>query len=98
MNTAPHLTKEIFWDVDFDHLDFDKHARFVIGRVLMRGTLEDWFEIKRYYGPERIKKEATQLRYFDKKTLSFCSVYFDVPRAKFRCFIEPPSIKKLWNY
>ena len=28
-------------------LDYEKHARHIIERVLMRGMLSDWFEIKK---------------------------------------------------
>ncbi len=92
------LSKTLFWDTDINKLDYDKHARHIIARVLMRGTLNDWFEIKKYYGKERIKNEALQIRYLDKLTLNFCSQYFGIPRNKFRCYTTEQSIQKLWNY
>ncbi len=42
------LSKSLFWDTDINKVDYEKHARKIIERVLMRGTLDDWFEIKRY--------------------------------------------------
>ena len=92
------LSKSLFWDVDYNTIDWEKNCQFVIYRVLMRGTLEDWNEIKQYYGLEKIKNVATYLRYLDKKTLNFCSIYFDIPKEKFRCYNTNPSIQKLWNY
>ncbi len=92
------LTKALFWDTDINQLDYDKHARHIIGRVLMRGMLSDWFEIKQYYGIERIKEEVLKIRYLDKLTLNFCSTYFKIPKKQFRCYNTEPSIRQLWNY
>ncbi len=92
------LTPSLFWDINLDELRPDSHARFIIERVLMRGRLADWFQIKEYYGLEKIKNAVVKARYLDKITLSFCSAYFDIPKEKFRCCITPPSIQKLWSY
>ena len=72
MNLKPWL----FWDTDFQTINHQKHSRKVIERVLTMGTLTDWFEIKNYYGLDKIKKEATQIRYLDEVTLNFCCELF----------------------
>ncbi len=92
------LSRVIFWDVDYDKIDWDKKARFVIGRVVMYGTVEDWNAIKSYYGLDRIKEEMMQERYLDPKSLSFLSCLFDVPKEQFRCFTEMQSSPKQWNF
>ena len=92
------LSSSLFWDVDASNIDWDKHSRFVIERVLTRGTLDDWNEIKRGYGREKIKEEALQIRFLDKVTLSFCSHYFDVPKEEFRCYKLRQSIPTHWPY
>lgn len=93
-----NLNKALFWDTDINKIDFNKNARSIIERVVSRGTLKDWFEIKNYYGLEKIKKEVTQIRFLDKITLNFLSKYFKIPKSKFRCYNTKPYIKKLWNY
>ena len=92
------LSKLLFWDVEYKTIDWQKNAPFVIGRVILHGTFEDWKKIKEYYGIVRLKREVVKLRYLDKKSLSFCSVYFNIPERNFRCFSTEQSIKKLWNY
>ncbi|OQX99384.1 MAG: hypothetical protein B6I24_02695 [Bacteroidetes bacterium 4572_128] len=94
----PILNKVLFWDIDYQSVDYEKHARFVIQRVLTRGNLEDWKELKRYYGKIKIKKEVIKIRYLDKKTLNFCIHFFNIKKEKFRCYNIEPSIRKLWNY
>ncbi|MDY0017700.1 MAG: hypothetical protein RBS89_07665 [Candidatus Delongbacteria bacterium] len=94
----PVFRKELFWDVDYEKIDFTEHARFVIGRVVMRGNLNDWNNLKDFYGLEKIRSEAVKIRYLDKRTLSYLSVILNVKKEKFRCYNTEPSIKALWDY
>ncbi len=92
------LNKNLFWDIDVKTLDYDEHSRFIIERVLLKGDLPDWFELKKIYGIERIKKEILQVRYLDRKTLSFLSLIFYIPKEKFRCYNIKQSTQSHWNY
>ncbi|MBU0488402.1 MAG: NYN domain-containing protein [Bacteroidetes bacterium] len=92
------LSKALFWDTEYDKIDFEKNARSVIERVISRGTLDDWFAIKKYYGDERLKQEIIEIRYLDKITLNFCSKYFQLPKTSFRCFTINQSPRQLWNF
>lgn len=98
MLNGPDISRYLLWEVDTAQLDAEKHAQFIIGRVVMKGTLNDWFEIKRYYGLERIKAEMLDIRYLDKLTLSFLSVYFNIPKEKFRCYMLSQSHPTHWEY
>lgn len=91
------LNKSLFWDTKIENVDSDKHARFIIERVMTRGLLNDWFVIKSYYGFEKMKAEVVNIRSMDKVTLNFCSQYFDIPKTEFRCYNTKPFIQKLWN-
>ena len=88
----PHLREQtkilhsLFWDVAFDSIDWQRHARFVIARVVSRGNLQDWETLKTIYGKNRIKEEVVCIRSLDPKTLAFLSVYFDIDKASFRCY------------
>ena len=46
MKDEPLKNKSLFWDIDINMLDYDKHTRFIIERVLLKGDLPDWFELK----------------------------------------------------
>ncbi len=94
----PVFRKELFWDVDYESIDFKKHASFVIGRVAMRGNLDEWNTLKEFYGLEKIRSEVVSLRYLDKKTLSYLSTILNIKREDFRCYNTEPSIKALWDY
>ena len=92
------FSENLFWDVDLTDIDYEKNANQIINRVLLRGNLNDWFEIKDFYGIDQLKEEVVKMRYLDAHTLSFCSVYFEIPKTEFRCYNTPQSVKQLWNY
>ncbi|MGA0558628.1 DUF6922 domain-containing protein [Larkinella sp. VNQ87] len=46
----PNLSSTAFWDIDFQKIDFDEKARFVIEKVLNYGLWDDIKEVFRYYG------------------------------------------------
>lgn len=92
------LPKVLFWDVDFEKLDPEKNAHFIVTRVVQRGSLDDWFAIKKYYGLDIIKDILLHTRYLDKLTLHFFSMYFNIPIEQFRCYTFQQSNPELWNY
>lgn len=51
--TKPDLSKlreVLFWDTDFEKIDWIKHRQYVIERVLERGTEEEKIMIREFYG------------------------------------------------
>lgn len=84
-NLPPEFQKTLFWDVEIETMHLEKHARFIIERVVSRGNRQDWQWLKKVYGKERIRDEALRIRSLDKKTLSFLSIYLGVEKAEFRC-------------
>lgn len=92
------LSNHLFWDVNHQSIDYNKHARFVIERVVLFGRLIDWKELKAFYGLTKIKQEVIQLRTLDLKTLNFLSLVLNEPRENFRCYEQIQSASKHWNY
>ena len=88
----------LFWDTDISKIDFLKHGKYVIERVLTRGSLDAWFIIKNNYGLEQIKQVALNARWLDEKTLAFCSTYFQIPQEQFKCYIWKQSNLPHLNY
>lgn len=46
---APNVRKILFWDTDFNAVNWGKHKSAVIERVLERGSKKEIEEIKRFY-------------------------------------------------
>ena len=62
---VPAISRIIFWDTDFDSIDWAASKESVISRVLERGTEEEIAEIARYYGMniESLGKYSTKSTY-----------------------------------
>lgn len=93
-----NLRNVLFWDTDPTQLDFESHASLVIERVASLGTLEEWHQVLQYYGEERIKREVCQLRYLDKKTMSYLAARFNIPKEEFRCYTLQQSTQTHYPY
>lgn len=37
-----NFSSNLFWDIDPNNIDMEKHASFIVHRVLEYGTIEDW--------------------------------------------------------
>lgn len=95
---ALNFSKELFWDVDPDSIDFDQHARYVIERVVTRGRMADFIQLKQMYPRNRIVHELKRCRSLDPKTANFCSAYYGIKKEEFKCYTTKESKQELWTY
>lgn len=93
-----NLSKRLFWDIDFNSLDEINNRCLIIERVFSMGELSDVKEIIRFYGLQTIKKEIVNAGSFDNKTLAWLSIFLDIPKTKFKCYIKRQSNQVHWNY
>jgi len=75
-NSKPQFHRRIFWDVDFDKLDFDKYANSVIERVFDRGDVDDIRQCRRYYGDEKNSRCAVEREMANERSRLFCGRNF----------------------
>ena len=88
----------LFWDVDPETIDITQHFKYVVGRVLQAGTLQDWQILCRSFPLADIVESARQLRSLEPKALAFISIVGHVPKESFRCSITKQSTKTHWIY
>jgi len=90
----PEFSRQIFWETDFDQIDWKIKANYVIERVIEYGNWDDWKHLKSFYGMGKIKETLMQARFLREKTLVFFSYIFDEPVENFRCYtykqLNPP--------
>ncbi|MCX6233083.1 MAG: hypothetical protein NTZ33_16260 [Bacteroidetes bacterium] len=90
------LSERIFWDINVSEIDFDKNPEFIIERVVLYGSMDDWRYILQKFGKEKLKSYVLNIKTLDCKTLSFLSSYFDIPKEKFKCFAQNPLTSGHW--
>lgn len=91
------LSDVIFWDMNRETADLDKHATQFIPRVLEYGTLDDWHLIRRYYGLDRIVEVCKGVRSLDPVCLSFVCTISDTNKEDYRCYHFRQLFPTLWN-
>jgi nicotinamide mononucleotide adenylyltransferase len=79
----PVFEKRIFWNVNFEQIDYDAKANFVIERVFERGDVEDIRQCRRYYGDEKVASALLHAKYLPLQTIHFASVIIDELEASF---------------
>ena len=89
---SPHL----FWDVDREQVDPEKHRAYIVQRVTERGSLDDWRRLRGHYGLETVVKAAQGLRSLEPTALAFLSTVGHVPKESFRCYAWTQSHPGLW--
>jgi hypothetical protein len=94
----PILNKRIFWDVNFEALDYDIRANFVIERVFERGDVEDIRQCRRYYGDEKVTEALLKAKFLPLHTIHFASAIIDKPLQDFRCYILRQLNPELFPY
>jgi hypothetical protein len=90
----PVFNKRIFWDVDFEKIDYDSKANFVIERVFERGDVDDIRNCRRYYGDEKVTEALLNAKFLPERTLYLASAVLDKPLEEFRCYTLSITYKK----
>lgn len=94
----PIFQKRIFWDVDFEKLDYDAKANFVIELVFERGDVDDIRNCRRYYGDEKISTALLNAKFLPEITMYLAAAVIDQPITAFRCYKLRQSNPELFPY
>ena len=92
------LRPNLFWDVDVQTIDLQKHKTSVIERIVTRGRWTEFLEILQFYGKPTVKEVLLNARWLDKRTLAFCSAIFNTPSSEFRCYKLAQLNPEHWDY
>jgi len=85
-NFLAKLSRYLFWDSDINMLDPNIDRSLIMERVFSMGTENDEKEVVNYYGKTLIQDTVPNIKYLDKKTLNYLSIFYDIPKEKFRCY------------
>jgi len=98
IKSKPILHKRIFWDVNFENIDFDAKASFVIERVFERGDVDDIRQCRRYYGDEKVREVLLKAKFLPLTSLYLASAVIYRPIEDFRCYTLRQSNPELFPY
>lgn len=94
----PDLNKRIFWDVDFDKIDFDKHAEFVIHRVIERGDVDDIRQCRRFYNNELFTEIILNIGHLPNIKMYLASAIIEKDVTELKCYKNRQLNPELYPY
>ena len=94
----PLFNRRIFWDVNFDTLDYDKKAAFVIERVFERGDVPDIRACRRYYGDDKICAVLTNAKWLSLHTIYLACAVCGNELTDYKCYNTARSNPTHWIY
>ena len=97
-NFIQSLSPRLFWDVDLNEIDEQAHCRFIIQRVLERGSLDDIRATISHYTMPFLISQAQQIRSLDPVTLAFAACIGNVKEETFRCYSSNHKKNRPFRY
>lgn len=98
METKPNISRQAFWDVDFENIDYQKYDRFVVEKVIERGQHQDFLNILKFYGFDRVKKLALDAIWLSDISINFCCALFHVKPTDFKCYEKKQLNRAHWDF
>ena len=92
------LSVHLFWDIDPLLLEWEKSNKTIIGRVLERGSLQEWNCIVNIYSLEKITETLKTFSNLDPVDLNFISTISNTPKEHFKCFNTKLLMSQHWIY
>ena len=94
----PILSKQAFWDVDMDKIDYEKNAAHVVEKVIERGKAQDFDNLLKFYGFQKVGELALQANWLSDISINFCCVLFKVKSTDFKCYEKKQSNRLHWDF
>jgi hypothetical protein len=82
----PEMLRPLFWDADWEALDFDRNRTAVIERILNFGDEKQLKWLLSQTGPDEIRAVITTSRRLSRKTARCWQNFFGLREEEMRCF------------
>jgi hypothetical protein len=75
MQKKPNISPHLLWEYDIEKFNWERSYKIVIERVIQLGWLEDWREIYKFYGPEKILETVEWSKQLDERDKRFTRMF-----------------------
>ena len=75
MQKKPNIQSRLLWEYDVEKFNWERSYKIVIERVIQLGWLEDWKEMYKFYGPEKILETVEWSKQLDKRDKNFTRLF-----------------------
>lgn len=94
----PKSLKSLFWDIEFEDLDIQRHKTFIITRLLNFGDQDCIKWLFNTYSKEEIKDVVKNSRSLLKKPARFWQLYFNLKEDEMRCFEDYKKMEEMFLF
>lgn len=91
------IRKSLFWEYDFERIDWIRMKNLVVQRVIERGRIDDYYAILNLYGLDGVIEEIKKIPYMNAKDQAFVCSVFQINREDLQCCIKKQSANQHWN-
>ena len=93
----PDLPKRLFWEFDYENLDWQRSYRSIIERVLEWGSPQEWENMITFYGRESVIKALQEdISYLTDQAVRAVTTYFLLQKSELKCYTKKQSQKEHW--
>lgn len=94
---APDFDARLFWDFYFDKIDWQSSYKTIIARIIERGDKQDWHELERYYGKDKvIKTIKTEILYLPDYAIDDVCKLYSLQKKDLLCYTRKQSRPGHW--
>ena len=92
------FSEHLFWDTPVASVDVERHRKWLVKRVLEKGTKADWDRLLSLYGKAAVGDAVRTMRSLEKKAFRFACAILDLETTECRCYTNRLSRATHWNY
>jgi hypothetical protein len=97
MKGKPNFPPMFFWEFHYDKINWEESSAMVVQRILERGYEEQWQELIRFYGMERIIKNLQEkITYLPDECITEVSAFFGIKEEEMLSYQRKQGRPKLW--
>jgi hypothetical protein len=93
----PNLPERLFWDFEFDKIDWKRNYRTIIARVIERGNKAEWEEMISFYGHSNVVHALkVEIKYLPDYIIDKVCGYFNLKKEELACYTHKQSRQGHW--
>ncbi|HBK32618.1 MAG TPA: hypothetical protein DIC46_09940 [Porphyromonadaceae bacterium] len=92
------ISPSLLWEYDFAKADWQALKHIVVGRIIERGWLNDYYAgIRLYGGVENFKEIIKELPFMRDEDIDFVCKIFELNKDELKCYTRKQSREQLLN-
>lgn len=97
-SAKPDLPMHLFWEFDYDKMDWQRSFRTVIERVIERGLPAEWETMISFYGRNRVISALKEdIPYLTNHGIEAACKYFQLSKTQLKCYTRKQLRQEHWN-